>query len=76
MICRALTLKGIQLTVGESNFTDDSAVSEYAREAVAKLSFNGIVNGVGNNLFAPKNNASRAEAAVIIYRCIKEFALR
>lgn len=76
MICRALALKGIQLTVGESNFTDADTVSEYAREAVAKLSSNGIVYGVGNNSFAPKNNSSRAEAAVIIYRCIKEFAVR
>lgn len=28
----------------------------------------GIINGVGNNRFAPKDTAARAEAAVIIYR--------
>ncbi len=52
------------------SFDDNSNISDYAVEAVNALSNMGIVNGVGNNRFAPKNNATRAEAAKIIYMAL------
>lgn len=52
-------------------FTDRAAISEYAKEAVSKLNACGIVNGMGDLSFAPKSGATRAQAAVIVYRMIE-----
>jgi len=56
---------------GGAQFADKSDISSYALEAVAAMQEKGIINGIGDNRFAPKNNATRAEAAVIIYRLYK-----
>ena len=48
-------------------FNDAEEISDYAKEAVSFLSANGVVNGVGDKLFAPKATATRAQAAKIIY---------
>ena len=56
---------------GDVQFADKSDISAYALEAVAAMQEKGIINGIGDNRFAPKNNATRAEAAVIIYRLYK-----
>ncbi len=58
------TLKNINL------FDDVEDISDYALEAVNKLSEMGIINGKGNNNFEPKSTATRAEAAVIISRAL------
>ena len=52
-------------------FTDRAAISDYAKEAVSKLNACGIVNGMGDLSFAPKSGATRAQAAVIVYRMIE-----
>lgn len=52
-------------------FDDGDNVSDYAKESVEKLYKKGIMNGMDNNLFVPKANATRAQAAVIIYNLIK-----
>lgn len=51
-----------------ASFTDYETVSEYALDAVTALAQAGIINGNENGAFAPADNATRAEAAVIIYR--------
>ena len=67
MIVRAASLAGVKLGTGEATeFSDGAAVSSYAKEAVAALSSAGIINGVGDGQFAPKNNATRAQAAKIV----------
>ena len=71
MIFRALKCVGKDMNSGAINFNDYNEIADYAQEAVALLAGTGIVNGVGNSNFAPKSAASRAEAAVIIYRCIE-----
>ena len=38
----------------------------YAKEAVAAMSANGIINGVGDGNFAPGSFATRAQACKII----------
>lgn len=53
------------------DFADSALISDYAREAVAFLSAKGVVNGIGDGTFAPKNTATRAEAAQMIYNAIK-----
>jgi len=42
-----------------------------AKNAVYVMKETGIVNGIGDNLFAPKANATRAMAAKIIYGLVK-----
>ena len=51
-------------------FDDNESISDYAAEGIYALKNAGYVNGVGNNLFKPKNYCTRAEAAVIIYNVI------
>lgn len=53
-------------------FADSELVSDYAADAVAALSENKIINGYEDNTFRPKSGASRAEAAVLIARILKE----
>lgn len=46
-------------------FADDSAISAWAKDAVYACRDNGLVNGIGANLFDPKGTATRAQACVI-----------
>lgn len=48
-------------------FADDAQISDYAKNAVYCLKSNNIVNGVGDNMFAPTDSTNRASAAQIIY---------
>lgn len=52
-------------------FSDDYAISDYAKTAVYAMRAQGIIKGIGGNLFAPKANITRAEAAVMIYKTIQ-----
>ena len=47
-------------------FDDENLISEYAEDAVSFLSSANIVRGRENNMFAPKDSITRAEAAVLI----------
>ena len=53
---------------GKNEFSDENMIADYAKEAVAKLSAVGIVNGYENGNFLPYNKITRAEAAVILTR--------
>ena len=52
-------------------FADDTDISDYAKEAVYTLRNGKIISGVGENRFEPKSNATRAQAAVIIYTTVE-----
>ena len=68
MTQRAAEAVGKNLTaVSDSSFTDADQISEYAQDAVYTLANAGIINGMGDGTFAPKANATRAQASVIIY---------
>lgn len=54
----------------QNEFEDSQDVSDYAKDAVNTLFAIGIINGKGNNIFAPRNFATRAEAAKIIYNAV------
>jgi len=51
-------------------FSDADNISDYAREAVAHFSERGIITGFVDGSFGPQKNATRAEAAVMLYRLI------
>lgn len=48
-------------------FDDENLIAEYAKESVSKMYSANIINGVGDNLFAPTENATRAQAAKVLY---------
>lgn len=54
-------------TAEKKEFSDENEISEYAKKAVETLSGMGVINGKGNKMFAPKDFATRAEAAKIIH---------
>lgn len=54
-----------------TQFGDDGKISDYAKDAVYTLKEYGIISGKSDSEFAPLEPASRAEAAMMIYRMIK-----
>ena len=48
-------------------FKDDAAIDDYAKEPVYVLRRDGVINGVGDDMFAPLDIATRAEAAQMVY---------
>ena len=52
-------------------FDDFDSVDEYAKSAVAVMAQKGIINGKGNRMFCPLDNATRAEAAKVIFEIIQ-----
>ena len=63
-------------------FADDADISDWAKDSVYFMVANGIINGVGNNKFAPKNvtsadeangyaNATREQALIIAVRMVE-----
>lgn len=53
------------------DFSDSEKIADYAKDAVEVLSAAGVVSGDENKNFNPEGNATRAEAAKIIYNIIK-----
>ena len=67
MIYRFSINAGREYTGEIIEFDDSFDISEYAREAVRILAGAGIINGMDENNFAPRANATRAQAAQLIY---------
>jgi len=70
MIYNAMKLRGYVPSGQENTFADKSSCAEYANEAIAELCSKGIVGGVGDNMFDPNGEATRAQSAVIINRAL------
>lgn len=52
-------------------FDDFDSVDAYAKSAVAVMAQKGIINGKENRMFCPLDNATRAEAAKVIFEIIQ-----
>lgn len=52
-------------------FDDEADISSYAIESVQIMSELGVISGDGTGNFRPKDNATRAEAAVIVHRALE-----
>lgn len=50
------------------DFADMETVSDYARESVTLMKAYGIISGYADATFRPANTATRAEAAVMLYK--------
>lgn len=70
---RILKYRGIRLnesSIGKfETYDDKDIVSDYAKDSIKSFLSEGIIQGSGTMLF-PKNNATRAETAVFIYKLI------
>ena len=55
----------------EKVFADNDEISDYAREAVSALAGSGIIDGVGDNTFAPNQTATRAQTAKLIWKLLQ-----
>lgn len=67
MLAQILYNKEGKPAAGTSAFTDVTAGQWYA-DAVSWATANGVVNGLGNNMFGPNNNITREQLAVMLYR--------
>ena len=56
---------------GMLNAADAASISDYAKDALLWANQNGIVNGVGSNTIAPKDNAQRAQVAAMLARYLQ-----
>ncbi len=71
MLCRAFHID----TGAYQNipFADAGKVQSWAKGAVAALASKGMINGVGNNNFAPQNNINRASVAQMADNMISHY---
>ncbi|UPK41834.1 glycosyl hydrolase 53 family protein [Paenibacillus pabuli] len=54
-----------------NGFNDSSDIAEYAKQAVAAMQEQGLLQGMANGSFAPKQQANRAQGAVAVARMMK-----
>ena len=72
ILYRVLSAKSlIGQTSSLNNFDDSAEVADYAEKAISTLVKYGIINGVGDNKFAPKSNSTRAMVAVMACRALE-----
>ncbi len=65
------TYKNILPSAQKIAFADSDTISDWAYDAVFELARAGVINGKGKDMFSPKMNATRAEAAVMLYRLLQ-----
>ena len=75
MIVRHAKFAGIVLDerVEKKTFNDESRIQNYAKEAVEICQRAGIIDGMDEHNFAPRDNATRAQVATIITRFHQSF---
>ncbi|RKP44493.1 hypothetical protein D7Z26_26650 [Cohnella endophytica] len=54
------------------SFGDAASIASYATQAVAAIQREGLMSGFGDGRFKPLNNTTRAEAASVIFKVLKE----
>ena len=69
LIKNCMEYKGMLSSVENESteFSDMNEISDYALESVKLMKQYGIINGYEDSTFRPKNTATRAEAAVMLY---------
>ena len=67
MLVRAFKAFGVAVPEGRMTFADADEMGDWSANEIASLVQIGIVNGKGDNKFAPKDNLTRAEAEKMSY---------
>lgn len=70
IIYRACEFFNIPSADNKILFDDEKDISSYAKQAVSYLSSVGIINGMGDGTFAPKEAVTRAQASKAIYELL------
>jgi hypothetical protein len=72
MCVRLAQAIGLELNAEKAydEFTDSANIADYAKDSVEALCKSGIVNGMGDGRFEPIGQATRAQAAKVIYEMI------
>lgn len=52
---------------GYGNFSDGGSIAVWAKDSVDRMTRQGLLSGMGNGSFAPKESFSRAQAAQVLY---------
>jgi hypothetical protein len=74
MLGRYVNFKGLRLSSdAQVTFTDDATIAAWAKDGVYALAYAGILNGVGDNLYAPAKTATRAEVATMLMRFVEGY---
>ena len=68
MISRLANAVGQPLAKQESKFSDNSSISTWAIEGVGQVQAAGIMQGVGANIFAPKNPYTKEQSIITMIR--------
>ncbi|MEK4484668.1 S-layer homology domain-containing protein [Psychrobacillus sp. FSL H8-0484] len=77
MIIRAIQFNDASILEGvtsKASFADNASISDYAKENVGLAAQLGIISGKdqnGQQIFAPKDNATRAQAAKMLYNMLE-----
>ncbi len=74
MIYRYAKFKGYDSEAsGHTTYTDHSAISDYARNAVSWAAAHSLMAGNADGSFSPKANTTRAQAAAVFSRMLENF---
>ncbi|MDR2295215.1 MAG: S-layer homology domain-containing protein, partial [Clostridiales Family XIII bacterium] len=69
MLHRYMEYAGIPLGgAAHEPFADDAAIASWAKDGVYALAAAGLLNGMGENTYAPTRTATRAEVATVLMR--------
>jgi hypothetical protein len=81
MLVRALALAGLPQAEGDSGasvpseeFVDRDAIAPWAKNAVSVLAELGILQGMGDGSLTPQERMTRAQAATVVVRMLRELA--
>lgn len=69
MTAKAFDLK--RKSTGSTGFSDDQRIPAWAKEYVAALKDNEVIQGKGGNNFAPLDDTIRAEGAIILLKALE-----
>ena len=76
LLSRYAEFAKIELTEGDTvTFTDSDEISDYAKAAVEAMASAGLIQGMGDGTFAPRQTATRAEVATLLARFMQEYSL-
>jgi alpha-tubulin suppressor-like RCC1 family protein len=75
IMANALNLTSLNPDTSLAAFKDSASINDYAKNAVAACFEEGLINGMPGGLFAPKGNATRAQASVIIKKAFDKYGV-
>ncbi len=68
-----LLVRAFKLESDDTENFDDVSVNDYYASELAIARNTGIVNGIGDNKYAPRNTITRQDMMVIVYRALQAF---